>query len=56
MTGARALVAYPLTQRVPDADDPVHLATSEQAVQVLSFGRLVPALHVSLRGWGKVAR
>jgi AcrR family transcriptional regulator len=34
---------YPLTQRVPDARDPEHLAASEQAVQ---------AMFAALRGYG----
>jgi AcrR family transcriptional regulator len=34
---------YPLTQRVPDALDPVHLAASERAVQ---------AVFAALRGYG----
>ena len=34
---------YPLTQRVPDARDPQHLAASEQAVQ---------AVFAALRGYG----
>jgi AcrR family transcriptional regulator len=34
---------YPLTQRVPDAEDPVHLAAGEQAVQ---------AVFAALRGYG----
>jgi AcrR family transcriptional regulator len=34
---------YPLTQRVPDPDDPVHVAAGEQAVQ---------AVFAALRGYG----
>ena len=34
---------YPLTQRVPDAEDPGHLAAGEQAVQ---------AVLAALRGYG----
>jgi len=34
---------YPLTQRVPDADDPVHLAAGEQALE---------AVFAALRGYG----
>jgi AcrR family transcriptional regulator len=36
---------YPLTQRVPDADDPVHLAAGEQALQ---------AVFATLRAYGLV--